>query len=67
MKSKKFEEYLKVTEGYDWICTKCKTRHPNKSEKCFVCGEIDSMIFEKPILKKKKKGALKGASLKINV
>lgn len=67
MKSKKFEEYLKITEGYDWFCTKCQTRHPTKANKCFVCGSEDSIIFEKQTIRKKRKSALKGATLKINV
>jgi len=66
MKEKTAEDYLLTTQEYNFICSKCRMRHPNKAEKCFACGEINMIIFEKNQTKHKKKQSIRGATLKIN-
>lgn len=50
---------------YDYMCTKCHTRHPKETKKCFVCGN-DKLEYNK-IKDKRKKTNLKGAKLTINI
>lgn len=61
------QDYVKITEEYDFLCTKCKTRHPKQVAKCFVCGTSDAITFDKVKVKSKKKSSARGATIKINL
>jgi ribosomal protein L40E len=65
MKSKKPEDYLRITQEYNFICTECDTRHPAKLDKCFVCGST-KIEFSK-VKTKKVKSSHRGATIKINI
>lgn len=61
------QDYVRITEEFDFLCTTCNTRHPKQIQKCFVCGSSDTIVFEKIKTKSKKKSTARGATIKINI
>jgi predicted ATP-dependent serine protease len=67
MKEKKPEDYVMITQEYSFICVCCEMKHPTKTEKCFKCGSLNSIVVDKPTTKQKRKSTQRGATLRINL